>query len=463
MSKKNIAICLLLCFLLTSSSIILPAHAFESVDAQQAQERIEVLTKDILLKLIKLERFNLHYRLEVAKQGRWKGWRYFLSQEGNAAATEAGLIVGVAERMSNIKTPKLVRPNVLQAGLAPQIAGQFTGAGGSALEFAINVFHMWQSNRQGFSSNAAKQYVLSLRQEIDKLLDERDALVKQSAQVSGFANLAKIAEREGCILRDIRDLTLMEFVTFHVGTRRFLAFQQSLYLFDIAKNTTGAVGNIAASAAIAKRNRKINAPAGICTTISGALIVAAPLLSRATGMAYGAYDKWRIKKCVTGCNLEALKKLDSDQTDLQRLCRAQAYQSDLSDSMVNRLALYDDHRNTFLSQLQSSTKAVRAGNLAATENILTGTLVGGSKLANGICFTVAGYKYHNDVRMTNILIGTGGVSYMSGTAWSLVDNLRIQAKREWSDRKLRKNNMMPNQILQDRLKKLDEMESALEG
>lgn len=444
--------------------------AGEPSDLTEVQEKIDHLTKNILLRLIKLERFNLHYRLEVAQQGRWKGWRYFLSQEGNASATQAGLIVGVSERMSNISTPRLVRPNVLQAGLVPQIVGQFTGASGSALEFAINVFQLRKAEKRGFSSRKAKQYVLGLREEIDSLLAERRSIIEKAYENRQLTWQVKLAESEGRVLKDIRDLTLLEFVNFHSGTRRFLAFQQSLYLLDIAKNVTGAVGNIVAYSAIAQRDRRINAPAGICTTVSGALIMTAPILSRATGIAYGALDKRRVKECVKDCQSDALSKLALHRQEMQDRVnqllaenKQQGKLDSLDESLVNRMAVYDAHNNVFLTHLQQSTKAARAGTLAATENILSGLFVGGTKVANGVCFTVAGYKYPDDARMTNILIGSGSVTYMAGTAWSMLDNLRLQAKREWTDRKLAGKHLLAQDLIKTRLERLDEMEAALAG
>ncbi len=54
-------------------------------DPAEAGRQVDDLTRQILLKLIEFERFNLHYTLEVAKQGRWKGWRYAFFQEINSA------------------------------------------------------------------------------------------------------------------------------------------------------------------------------------------------------------------------------------------------------------------------------------------------------------------------------------------------------------------------------------------
>ncbi|MFA6559911.1 MAG: hypothetical protein WCT03_26015, partial [Candidatus Obscuribacterales bacterium] len=71
-----------------------------SVTPEESVDKIDDLTKQILLKEIELQKFNLHYSQEVAKQGRWKGWRYAALQEVNMGTGLAGAIISVANRGS---------------------------------------------------------------------------------------------------------------------------------------------------------------------------------------------------------------------------------------------------------------------------------------------------------------------------------------------------------------------------
>src|SRR5262245_4716843 len=76
-----------------------------SMEASSYQ-RIAELTRQALLAEIELQRFNLNYTLEVAKQGRWKGWRYGLLQEANGGLNLAGGIISTVNRGGNLRHPQ---------------------------------------------------------------------------------------------------------------------------------------------------------------------------------------------------------------------------------------------------------------------------------------------------------------------------------------------------------------------
>lgn len=92
--------------------------------AKAEVSKIDDLTKQILLKEIELQKFNLHYSQEVAKQGRWKGWRYAGLQEINMGTSLAGAITSVVYRGAHIHRAQGVhRHKALKAGMLPgQIA-----------------------------------------------------------------------------------------------------------------------------------------------------------------------------------------------------------------------------------------------------------------------------------------------------------------------------------------------------
>lgn len=435
----------------------------DSANSQELRLKIENLTVEILRKEIQLERFNIRYRQEVAKQGRWKGWRYFISQEANASATNAGLIAAIDEHMDHIHHPQRVNTRTLQAALVPQIVGQIIGAGGAALEFGINGFHELRSRQLGFAPKTAKGFVMDISADIDQLLKQRQELVNRAQDISELSACAQVSNLEGQMLKDIRDLSLLEYARFYVDGRRTLAFQQSLYLLDMAKNVIGATGNGVAKHALHTHNRKHNGPSGVLTTISGALIVATPILSRGVGMAVGRYEKWRIKDITKNCDIKEVTQLDQDKTQLQQLCEANKdADDDVWEPSLARLALYETHNQSFLQQLELTTREVHAGNLAATENVLSGLFTGGTKMANGITLAIAGHDFHHSGPRTNDLIGAGLITYCVGTSWAMFDNIRIQVKREMVNHRLSKMQRLPGQVLKARLQQLEDMEALLD-
>lgn len=240
-----------------------------TVSDEGTRSKIDDLTKQILREEIHLERFNVHYRMEVAKQGRLKSFRYFLSQQTNATATVGGLIGTVDIRTRNFHHIDKLKSAPLERATLPALPGQIIGASGSALEFWINEYHRWQANRMGFSPKAARAYVLAQRERLSKLMCERDTLVEGEKTSSALQAYYGIDAQEGRILRDIFDIALHEFCIYHVGQRKYLAFQQCLYVFDVLKNSAGAVGTFLAYEANHEHRRRLNLSSGVFSTISG--------------------------------------------------------------------------------------------------------------------------------------------------------------------------------------------------
>ena len=82
-------------------------------------------------------------------------------------------------------------------------------------------------------------------------------------------------------------------------------------------------------------------------------------------------------------------------------------------------------------------------------------------MALNIEYIIAGNRYFNNVRVTNYLLGSGAIVYLTGASVAMLDNLRIQITSEFVNARLRRKHLLPSQLLRDRLKDLDEMEALL--
>ena len=133
------------------------------------------------------------------------------------------------------------------------------------------------------------------------------------------------------------------------------------------------------------------------------------------------------------------------------------------EASVKRFDVYGQHQSRFVKQLERSYKEIAAGNRTAVQNILAGLFVGGTKVANRAEFAVAGYKYNNDARATNSLIGTSSIPYLAGTSFSILDNLRIQIQREVSNRRLAKRHELPGQLIRMQLDDLAQLEKDIQA
>ncbi|MBY0552299.1 MAG: hypothetical protein K2W95_33780 [Candidatus Obscuribacterales bacterium] len=446
-------------------SVPIIASATSGDQRLELKERIEKLTREILLKEIALERFNLNYTSNAAKQGRWKGLRYAFWQEANSGCGIAGGIIGTVERGRNIHTSKKVRPCIQQqANFIPMI-GSIIGASAAAIEMGINQFHEIQASRHGFSPSLAKAHVGSLKQEIDHLMAQRAALVQEEQADPATEACGQADALEGKVLIDLRDLSLLEYQRFHLGARKTIAFQQCQYFFDIAKNTTNAIGAQFAFMALHRGDRRWNLRAGILYQIAGGLTIAGPILSRSYAEVVSLYHKRGLREHLKDVETKETSVLSAHQAALEKACRGR----DEATRSMERLAAYADQAKVFQDGLDKASKDREKSRLTATQNVGAGIFVGGCKLASGTLFVIpGGHQRYNSktataTRVTNHLLFSSGVVGLSASSFSFVDTLRIQAQGEINRHRLASQGKLPGQQIAARLKQLDALEISLKA
>jgi len=213
---------------ISANTLQAPVETIAPENIEDIPTLIDNLTKKIITKEIELEKFNLHYKLEVGKQGRWASWRYALLQETNYALNLASGIASTDERASHFTTPERTDRYKLGNSNLISMIGYIIGASAAALELGITEWHDLQARHKGFSPKAAKKYVLDLKEAIDRLIAERDALIKIEQAAPLLSPHLAIDIAEGKVLKDLHDLALLEYQKFNIGERRYLTFQKSL-------------------------------------------------------------------------------------------------------------------------------------------------------------------------------------------------------------------------------------------
>jgi hypothetical protein len=435
-------------------------------DPNEAMRRIDELTRQILLKEIELERFNLHYKLEVAKQGRWKGWRYGGFQITNGMLGVAGGIVGVGERGSHLGTGK-IHTSVQQNAVMIAEIGSWIGAGAALVELGINEYHELEAHKHGFSPHAAREKVNGLRSDIDTMLSERTALIAVEAGSSSLNAHSTVDAAEGKVLADLRDQGLLEFERFHISARKLLAFQQSQYVFDFAKYTLGGLGSQFGYLALHKHDRRWNGQAGVMYITAGGITMFGPIVSRYIAKAVGEAHRHYVRGSAKEAEGAEVATLEKDQVLLTQLVRGTTVAPDTVRAPLDRAALYSDQSKTFQDELASSSKTRDKAKLSATQNIGAGMYVGASRVAQGVLFLNVGANRNFNVQttraglVTNYNLFAASVVSLQASAFSVLDTLRINVQGEINRRKLVKSGMLPQQLIANRLAQLDAMEKRV--
>jgi hypothetical protein len=268
------------------------------------------------------------------------------------------------------------------------------------------------------------------------------------------------------VLRDLRDQSLQEFQRFHIGARKMIAFQQMQYLFDIAKNTTGAIGYDFAYLSLHRKERIWNGRAGVLFIVSGQLTMWGPVLSRFFAKGVGEITKHRSKNVVKDID-KNVATLETDLAMLNKIIHDGHGQNIMVANATTREGLYGEHQKAFASEIAAAQKKNAAAKLSATQNIGAGMLVGASKTASGVLFAIPGFNsnYNSQTvragRVTNDLLFSASVVALPAGLFSMIDTLRIQVQGEINRHKAAKAGTLPGQIVAARLRQLDEMEANL--
>lgn len=456
-----------------STSAPVTLNATVTNDPVVAKGRADDLTRQILLKIVELERYNLHYKQEVAKQGRWKGWRYSGIQEVNGALNLAGGILGTAERGSHLRksgkhAAGAIHTSVQQNANLLGLIGSCIGAAGALDELAINEYHELQTRHHGYGPGQARAHVTGLRDQIDHMLAERAALIQVERSATTLQGHANVADAEGKVLKDMRDQGLLEFQRFHVAARRLLAFQNAQYGFDFAKYTTNAIGFEFAFLALHKHDRRWNKQAGIQFEVSGALFIFGPILSRMIGKAVAEGHKRYLHGTLLQAEQAKCDDLVHDKAALDAMCTAAQTPEDAAPAL-GRASIYGDQSKVFQDELAASTKERDKAKLTATQNIGSGFFVGGCKVTSGVFFNIVGYNNHYNTssaysgRVTNDNLFVASVVGLPATTYSMLDTLRIQITGEINRHKQIAAGTHPSQLINARLAQLDDIERRLGG
>ncbi len=453
----------------TTTPVVL--NATITNDPVVAKGRADDLTRQTMLKIVELERFNLHYRQEVAKQGRWRGWRYGGWQEVNGALNLAGAIVSVGERGTHLRKngghiEGSIHTAVQQNSNILALVGNCIGAAAALTELGINEYHELQARHHGYGPGAARAHVEGLRNDIDRLLAERTANIAVERQAGNLAGHAVVDDAEGKVLTDLRDQGLLEFERYHVAARRSLAFQNSQYFFDFAKYTTNAIGFEFAFLALHKHHRHWNLRAGVLFEVSGAIYMFGPIVSRIIAKGVAERHKRYVRGTVQEAEAAKVDDLIRDKANLDNLVASAQSPEDASAALA-RASIYGDQSKVFQDELQSGIKERAKAKLTATQNIGSGLFVGSCKVASGVMFNVVGgnknYRSTSDRagRVTNANLFTASVISLPAILYSMLDTARINVNGEINRNKLKDQGLLPQQLIAKRFTQLDEVAKRL--
>ena len=437
----------------------LPANDPLAVAPSLASQQLDSLTTRIADKELELLRLNTYFRIESTERGRLKPWRVFLWNLAGAGASNAGIITVAAERWRTWERPRTASRHTLKAGPMMLLIGHSILVGGLLLEATLDTIKDHQIRKKGFDPKTSKKRALALRDEIDRLMREREELLDRSPDLSDSDR--ELATQESKVLRDVRDVALIEYSQFYARAVGRRWSRNASYLNGLAAASTGGyLGALGGLIAVCARRPSVAGPAGIGFILSGSHIAAAPVVGRVTAKLGAKRARGQISKELGVLSATSAEKFDSDREELKRASSALPA-STFSPGLTARLAVYDSQDSIFAAQAAMNAGEKKKADRAFLERLFWNSAIGGTKIAWGTLLSYAGFRYYNYPRRFSKSIAQGSTCFVVGTGFFILDTLQAHTRSERDVYAMGLQQALPHQKLQARLSKLDELDAML--
>ncbi|CAN5503355.1 hypothetical protein BH10CYA1_BH10CYA1_39830 [soil metagenome] len=458
-----------------------------AANPKDVSEEIDRLTRTALAKAVEIQKLNAQFRLESTRQPRGRAWRQFAYSEINASCTASGLAARMALSYPYTKTPatiykwttvsskaagKTSKQMVLQTSLAKgarpsgkfvevaattQMIGQIIAAAGDTFELSANIIRSIKARKSGFDAQTYGKRMAATTADLDSLLAERKHLLETSGALP--SQELQIANAEGALLKDVRDLSLLQYKEYHSGAKRLQTFQNAAYLLNITKNVVGAAGNVVNLESTHLKQPKLAGTASLLTAIAGGVIVVTPIVGRVSGNLAGLIDRRTASKNFVESQKREANEFVKDRQHLSDLLAASSTRNTAERSI--HAQIYDKEERLLIAQSANLSREQKLAKSTTMENVVFGTIVGSSRITQGVLGMVGAWHYYNKPWINARYTAAGATAYESGSIFNILETGRVRFTADRSSKKLRAQNLLPSQIVQKRLETLEEMDNLL--
>lgn len=427
-------------------------HAL-AIDNIDKNAQIAALTTTILRKEISLERFYLKYKILAREEPKLRTLRYFLGQQTSLGLYLAGDIVTIKETGEHINSPENISTSTLTAALKTELIGGIIGGASSATELCSNAFIAWKNSRNKQNPGSVIAAIKVRLKEIHTLLKEREILVEQSNSDPAY----NVYTTEGNLLRYYSDWCVYEFSKIYADAKSYQGGNNVYYCLSLAYNSL-----YSTAAYLAYRGPQYISSAIVTGMIGdGILILSAP----ASYFSDKVLKKYYFKRA---CKTLEEKLYDIDAASNEAVTRLRQQISEADYAMRSkigpiglRLAAYDLWSDKYDEYVNKETEQLRRYDKIALQSMIFGPIISGTFLTQDLLGAAAYYGNRNRLKTANnlalagaITAGAGSAIGIGATTWYFVDEMKNQYK-------LKKEGKLPEQLIKQRLKTLDQIESMI--
>lgn len=387
-----------------------------------ASNQVETIDQNILKIEIDLLKLNAEFRSHYMASSKSKKRRLHLYDAAGGGIANAGDIALLSQFWRYWKHPGegLKHKGRLQSGPIVVMVAYLTLGSLYLGDGVYDLISDYRSKRKGFDAKSIYKRALSIKSELDKLFSERAEAVRRASIPA--EQLAVLAAQDN-VLKDMKDLALVEFSQLYVDARKKRVARDLTTLGTVAVCATGAFpGALSVIRGIKDVNLKTVGGGGIGFLISGSTLTAAPALIHGGAAIAGKISAEKLEKALCNAQSKQIATLETDLKQLNDACinlssgtsaTAQT-KSNINEYRLASKLLKD--REAYLRQNQQRQKR------EIIESFISYAAKGGPQIAFGTMLTRAGYKYKSDpVRAFRAVAQGATVNEVSWGNWMLDD------------------------------------------
>ena len=463
----------------TPTSIIAPSPLLSGVVVTETNDPIETIDRDLIVKIFELERLNTYFRIESTKQSKWRKWRTLISEETAAIGVAAGTLVAVEQSLRSLHTgykfhvvkfgPALVftkyfRPPgniVLEHAYVTALPGVWFSVFQEAFELGQNYFSDWKAKQKGFDPTTTKIKAKQLQDQIDVMLTQREGLV---ASASITAPEKELANAEGKVLHDMRDITTQEYKNYYIGARKIRCYQNMFYLMDLGEKITGVMSLQCGLEAVRRNKLKFNEGFGVLQATSAFLVVLTPIFAKMYSNYRGKCAEHNVDKDIHTTPATTAEVFDADRKHLQDMYLATG--SSRGQTMLNNLiardSLYRTEGENFyaLQAMRNREKAEEHKAFVDALKIRSVAFVGKMAYAVNVGFILGDGRQTAPRKITELIVA-GTIPYEVVLDMSIYNKASTAVRGYKAEQALKSKNELPGQIYRARLERIDQAQSVI--
>lgn len=185
----------------------LPLTAAQSSPKALDNATLDGIDRQLMLRLIDLARFNIHFHETANHHQPWRDWTYPIAREAGTSMSLSNSIIDMRSRALGLDhTKRISRSGIINGDICGTMGGAIGGTA-STLELVQNAMVHLHARALGYSSHTSVVHVLKEVSEIDQLRQRRAELVEQLTKPTE----RRVRALEAVLFHEIEEQLLFEF------------------------------------------------------------------------------------------------------------------------------------------------------------------------------------------------------------------------------------------------------------